>query len=161
VPPRSAVDPTDFLNLLPQVFILGRRGPGQYHFRLVGGFIADLHGRDLRQDNLLRLWQADDRSQVQTALEAIRRRAEPLVIDCDAHPQAGPAMHMEITFAPLTGAGGDVDRIIGLYQPLSPVRGLMGQAALSLSVRAMSTSGAVQAEFPRLRLAAADGKRIA
>ena len=32
---RSAIDPTHVLNLMPQLFMLGREGPGQYQFRLV------------------------------------------------------------------------------------------------------------------------------
>ena len=161
VPNRAAINPTEFSNLLPQIVILGRADVGQYHFRLVGGFIADLHGRDLRQDNMMRLWRSEDRTQLQLAIEAARRRGEPLVVDCDAHPQSGPAMRMEVTLAPLIGPSGEIDRLIGLYQPLSPVSGLMGRAALSLSVRAITTPGAAHEAFPPLRLAAVGGQRIA
>ena len=44
MPARAAVNPADFLDLLPQVFILGRDGKGRYPVRLAGGFVADLDG---------------------------------------------------------------------------------------------------------------------
>ena len=161
IPLRTSIDPTEISNLLPQIFMLGRRGLGQYHFRLVGGFVADLHGCDLRQDNMMALWRADDRAQVQSAIESIRRRGEPVVINSDAHSYAGPSVQMEITLAPLIGPSGDVDRLMGFYQPTSPVSGLMGRPALNLSVRDMATPGAARPAFPPLRLAAVGGQRVA
>ena len=47
-PRRASVDPMDFPQLLPQVFMLGRKAPGDYVFRLAGGFVTELHGLDLR-----------------------------------------------------------------------------------------------------------------
>jgi hypothetical protein len=159
IPSRSSIDPAHVLNLLPQVFMLGRSGPGQYQFRLVGDFITDLHGRDLRQYNFLKLWRSEDRTPLQMALEAVRRRGEPLVLDCGAHPEAGPAMRMEIALAPLVAANGEADRFIGLYQPITPVAALMGRPAIGLSVRAISTPGSEA--LPRLRLASVRGRQIA
>jgi len=160
IPRRASIDPAHVLNLLPQVFMLGRAAPGQYQFRLVGGFVADLHGRDLRKESFLGLWASEDRTALQMALEAIRRRGEPLVADCDARVQAGPSVRMEITLAPLLGSNGEADRFIGLYQPTTPVAALQGRAAASLSVRALTTPGATTA-LPRLRLAAVRGAQIA
>ena len=38
-PARASINPMDFPTLLPQVFMLGRKAPGDYGFRLVGGFV--------------------------------------------------------------------------------------------------------------------------
>ncbi len=160
-PARATIDPSDFAQLLPQVFILGRRAFGDYGFRLTGGFITDLHGRNLRDENLLGLWEAEDRAPLQMALETIRRRTEPLVIDCDAWPEFGLPMRMEITLAPLTGFTGDVDRMIGLYQPLTPAAVLMGRDARSLSIRSILSGAAGGEELPQLRLATVNGRRVA
>ncbi|MDR3507670.1 MAG: PAS domain-containing protein [Caulobacteraceae bacterium] len=162
-PARASIDPADFTRFLPQIFILGRRGFGDYGFRLVGGYVADLHGRDLRDENILNLWEPEDRAPLQMALETIRRRAEPLVISCDAWPEFGLAMRLEMMLAPLTGMSGDVDRMLGLYQPTVPSTVLMGQAAKTLSIRQILTGGGVgeAEELPRLRLAAVNGRRIA
>jgi hypothetical protein len=161
-PARADIDPADFSNLAPQVFMLGRQGPGRFHFRLAGGFVADLHGRDLRECELLPLFEPNHRTALQLALEALRREPQPLVMDCDARPRMGRPLGLEIMIAPLIGPSGDIDRYIGLYQPTSPVAALMGQSAQSLSVRAINAADpTTAAALPRLRLAAVEGRRIA
>lgn len=140
--------------------MLGRLRPGQYQFRLLGDFITDLHGRDLRKADFLHLWRADDRTSLQMALEAVRRRAEPLVVTCQAHAQSGRRMTMEIAMAPLSGSDGERDRFLGLYQPISPVAELMGDAAVGLSINTITTPDTAADAFPRLRLAATRGMRV-
>ncbi len=161
VPRRAAIELAHLVNLAPQIFMLGREAAGQYHFRLVGGFVAELHGRDLRQVDFLRLWRPGDRPALQMALEAVRRRGEPMVVDCDAHAEADLAMRMEITLAPLIGPNGEPDRFIGLHQPISPVATLNDHPVHGLSVRDIATPGAVGAALPRMRLATVQGTRIA
>jgi hypothetical protein len=160
-PARATIDPSDFTSILPQIFILGRRGFGDFVFRLNGGLVADLHGRDLRDENLIDLWEPEDRAPLQLALETIRRRVEPLVIDCDAWPEFGPPLRLELTLAPLMGSGGDGDRMLGLYQPTAPTAVLMGRAVKALSIRAIRAGGGAGEALPHLRLAAVNGRRIA
>jgi hypothetical protein len=160
-PVRANINPADFSTLAPQVFMLGRRGPGRFHFRLVGGFIADLHGEDLRESDLLALFDAGHRTALQLALEALCREPQPLVIDCEARPREGQPLRLEIMIAPLIGPSGGVDRFIGLYQPTSPVAVLMGRPVHSLAIRAISAADSTATSLPRLRLAAVEGRRIA
>jgi hypothetical protein len=161
MPRRSAIDPTHVLNLLPQLFMLGREGPGLYRFRLAGEFLADLHGCRLRGADFMALWRPDDRISLQMALEAVRRRGEPLVAVSKARTQDGASMGLEIALAPVTGADGEPDRFIGLYQPTSPVLALKDQAVSGLAIRSIETPDSDEAAFPRLRLAAMHGARIA
>jgi hypothetical protein len=154
-PARASIDPSEFTALLPNIFMLGRRGFGDYRFRLAGAFPSDLHGRDLREQRLTELWEPEDRHPLQMALETVRRRVEPLVIDCDAWPEYGLPVRIELMMAPLTGLSGDVDRMIGLYQPLSPTAVLMSRKVLS------GLSGTHGEPLPHLRLAAVNGRRIA
>ena len=158
---RSSINPTEFAHLLPQVFMLGRRGAGLYHFRLAGGFITDLHGRDLRDEELLRLWSAEDRTQLQLALELARRKPDPILATAEARTALGARLGLEILFMPLAAPSGDVDRVMGFYQPTSPVAALVGQPISVLSVTSIRTIGAQGAMLPHLRLAAVDGRRIA
>lgn len=160
IPARTAINPADLAPLLPQVFMLGRHGPGQYRVRLAGGFITDLHGRELRGDDFLRLWDPEARTALQLALEAARRHADPLVVEAEAH--AGDAlMRMESLVAPLKGPSGEIDRFMGLYQPLSPAAALMGATVRTLRVKSVTSAAPADGAFPRLRLASLDGRRIA
>jgi len=159
-PARASIDPSEFIQVLPQIFILGRRSFGDYAFRLTGDLLSQLHGRDLREEALLDLWRREDRRPLQMALETVRRRVEPLIVDCDAWPGDGLPVRIELMMAPLTGASGDIDRMIGLYQPLSPTAVLMNRKIHSLSIRSLILGGAGEG-LPHLRLAAVNGRRIA
>jgi hypothetical protein len=160
------VDPCDFADLLPQVFILGRRTAGRYPFRLGGGLLEDLHGQDLRQADFIGLWRAADRPKLQTAMEAGLRRGQAIMVDARGETEGGQAADFEILLAPMISASGQADRFLGLYQPMSPLQRLYGRALASLSaIRVHTISCAPGAErlqpFPQLRLAAVDGRRIA
>jgi hypothetical protein len=154
---RSAIDPTHILNLLPRLFILGRRGPGDYQFRLAGDFLSELHDRKLPGTDFLGLWRADGRVSLQMAMEAVRRRGEPMVVACDARTQAATGLRTEIALAPLADGRGDRNRFLGLYQPTSPVIGLAGRPVLNLAVRSIATPDSAEDAFPRLRLATLHG----
>jgi hypothetical protein len=159
-PSRSAIQPADFRQLIPQTFILGREARGRYRVRLAGGFVADLHGRDLRSADGLALWSERDRLRLQGALEEIRRDPAPLVATAEVLTD-GPTLPIEVFFAPLTAHDGGPDRYLGLYQPLAMVSRLQGRAALELSIRSLRRPGAANQAAPRVRLAAIGGRRIA
>lgn len=160
LPTRMAVNPSDFAELMPQVFILGRVTTGVYPVRLAGGFVADLHQRDLRLQNGLTLFRERDRLDLKAALEAARRRPEPVVATVDVLTD-GPTLPMEVLFAPLAAAVGSPERYLGLYQPLAMVSRLRGLPAKAFAARAIVGMGPANQETPRLRLAALDGRRIA
>jgi hypothetical protein len=157
-PARASINPGEFADLIPQVFILGRDAPGDYPFRLVGGFLAELHRRDLRGDNALQLWTLDDRSALQARLEAARAEAEPAVILCDIDAAGVASVGMEVTFLPLTTTGGEANRFLGLYQPVSMIQRLQGRPADQLSIRRGAETPADTR--PALRLVALEGRRL-
>ena len=160
LPTRMAVNPADFADIMSQVFIAGRVATGVYPLRLVGGLVAELHGKDLRQQNAISLFRERDRLDLKAALEAARRRPEPVVATVDLLTE-GPVLPMEILFAPLAAAEGSPERYLGLYQPLGMVARLRGLPALELALRDVIGVGPANTESPRLRLATLDGRRIA
>lgn len=158
-PARASINPGEFFELAPQVFILGRDAPGAYPFRLVGGFVAQLHNRDLRGDNLLDLWAKESRAELQSKLEAARANSEAVIITADIHATGVATVGMEVVFMPLTTAGGEVDRFLGLYQPIAMIQRLMGRTADQLTIRREGeASGDAR---PALRLVALEGRRLA
>lgn len=156
-PTRASIDPMDFPTLLPQVFILGRRAPGQYGFRLVGGLVAELHGRDLRGADFSGLWAQNARLPLQTELERTRRRPAPTRVS--ARAEAGVySLDVDIALMPLANAAGEVDRFLGIYQPKQTVARLRGMPAERLQL--VSFDGEAAGDQPRLRLAAVGGQRV-
>lgn len=161
VPARAAINPGDFPDLLPQVLILGRDAKGRYPVRLAGGFVVDLHARDLRGEDALGFWALSQRLEVKSALDVARRRAEPVVITADIRAIGAPSVGMEVLLAPMAGTDGQVDRFLGLYQPIATIQRLMGRPASELGVRKIQGLGPANEEAPRLRLATLHGRLIA
>jgi hypothetical protein len=158
-PTRASIDPMDFPQLLPQVFIVGRKAPGEYLFRLIGGFIAELHAHDLRGVDFTTVWAQNARLPLRSALEFSRRQADPVHVVADV--QAGVhTLPLEMTFLPLTNADHTVDRFMGLYQPTAPVARLRGQPADRLSLVLLGGQTAEDLAKPRIHLATVAGEDV-
>jgi hypothetical protein len=70
-------------------------------------------------------------------------------------------LKLEIPIAPLRGPSGQIDRLIGLYQPIGSDAAPKGLFAPMLRIRGISTTAPGGEAFPRLRLAAVDGRTTA
>lgn len=158
-PPRASINPADLTGLLPQTFILGRMAPGEYLFRLIGGLPADLHRRDLRGVDFLSLWAAADRQRLGEAMETARRTAEPLVLVASGRADHGAQVRLEILLTPLRAEQNPLDRLLGLYQPLTPLAHLRGQAVGELELTHFGAAKPAES-FPHIRLASVDGRRV-
>ncbi len=161
LPARTDLSPIDLGPLLPQVFMLGREPDGEEVFRLCGGLMADLHGRDLRASSFYALWSKLDRPQIAAALARSRSGAAPTVVTVDAFNDRGESIGVELCLAPLTGPSGEADRTLGLYQPISTVARLTGAPVKSLAIRSVMLVADPEPAFPRLRLVVDNGRRVA
>ena len=161
LPARADLSPIDLGPMLPQAFMLGREADGEEIFRLSGGLIADLHGRDLRGSSFYSLWPKLDRPQVAAAVARSRSTAAPAVISADVLGERGEAVGVELCLAPLTGPSGEADRTIGLYQPTATVARLMGSTIKSFMIRNVSLADRAPDVGPRLRLVVDNTRRVA
>jgi hypothetical protein len=159
VPARADLSPMDLGPLLPQTFMLGRVN-GAEVFRLSGGLIVDLYGRDLRDAGFEDLWSPADRPLVGQAMARARKAAAPLVLTVDAIAPSEDRIGVELTLAPLTGPDGAADRTLGLFQPISMVGRLLGQRIRTLSLRD-AVIAFETAPPPSLKLVALNGRRVA
>lgn len=153
-PARSSFDPMRLGGLVPQLFTADRTPDGA-RLRLAGGWIERAHGQSLGQADWLSLWREAARPMVAAAILQTFREARPIVLVAEADGLAGP---LEIVIAPMRGASGQADRLIGLYQPTLAVdRNPEGISRLS----ARLSIGVGRTARPTLALAAVDGRRIA
>ncbi len=167
-PARGDISPGTFSDLLPQLFILGRGEDGIELFRLAGGLLVDLHDRDLRGVDFFSLFFGIDRDGVREALAASRRCGAPVVLEVSGWTAPGDEARLEIVLAPLLGPSGEMDRMLGLYQPTTGVRRLMGARieALTLNDVRLADMGDVGLPAPpsrarsHLRLVALNGARL-
>jgi hypothetical protein len=157
IPPRAAVDPSGFVALAPRTFIASRDGRGEFELRLAGEMVIDLHGRQLRDEPIGRLWRPIHRRRLTGLLEAALASGEPLVIAAECWSPDATRLRLEVLFLPLLGPDGVADRFLGLYQPISGVwRGQVSELAL------LAGHGVADETLPfHLRLASVDGRQTA
>jgi len=159
VPPRARFDPLETADLLPQMFLLARGGD-RLAFRIAGEALRDLFGRPLKGADVFALFSPPAQALARrTVLEAIRD-GRPMVLLAAGRAQAGGQVPLEIVLAPMLGADGTVDRLIGMVQPTASLAFLEGQPVIEISIRMATATGPAPTR-PPLRLAAVDGQRLA
>ncbi len=160
-PQRSAIDPAAFSDVVTQTFMIGRERAGVYPFRLAGALLDDLHRAPLTGCDFAQIWAPTDRTRLQGAIEAGLSRRQSLVIHAHGRSLSGAQARLEIMLAPLAGPTGQVDRMLGFYQPVSPLFRLQNQRIERLFLLEVAFADGSDAVPSPLRLAAMDGRRIA
>lgn len=159
-PQRSNIDPAAFAEMVTQAFVIGRVGVGAYAFRLAGALLEDLHGHALSGLGFMSLWAPADRPRLQAAIEAALARRQSLIAAAWGRSLSGAEARLEILLAPLAGRQGQVDRLLGLYQPTSPLFRLRGQRIERLFLQDIAFADGGEPVPSPLRLATIDGQRI-
>lgn len=157
LPSRPQMTAAAFGPVLPQVFILGREA-GVWRFRLAGGMLTDLHGRELRGAAFGDIWSPLGRPGALRALDHAVDEARPVVVAAraeDGDRWAG----LEIALAPLAGPTDAPDRVIGLHQPTSMLARLEGAPVPTL--RFLGMRDAEEPARPALRLVVDNSLRVA
>ncbi len=169
-PARARFDPARLKSLIPQMLMISATDSA-WRFRLSGGFLVTVHGLELRGTSFLNLFQPPFTNPVRVALGSAVRRQQPLILRLAAPWQVHRAtddesrnetVTLEICLCPVTNAEGEVDRLVGICQTLSPMprnrHGMLGRYTL-MSARIHDHHSAVRAAH--LRLVASGGRRIA
>ena len=160
-PARAQIDPADFSDVITQAFIIGRERLGVYPFRLAGGLVEDLHRRTLLGYDMLSLWSAGDRPRIQAAIEAALNSGDALIVQALERTLQGHEARLELLLAPLADSYGRINRLLGLYQPTSPLFRLQNEPIERLFLQNIAYADNGQAIPSPLRIAAVDGRRIA
>ena len=159
-PPRSAIDPAAFSDIITQAFMIGRERAGIYPFRLAGALLSDLHLQPLTGSDFTLMWNPADRPRLQSAIEAALTRRQSLTLLAHGRSLTGAQARLEIMLAPLAGPKGQVDRLLGFYQPVTPLFRLQNKRIERLFLLDAAFADGGDAISP-LRLAAMDGRRMA
>lgn len=159
-PDRADFHPCGLGSLLPQAFIVGR-GERPLAVRLAGEALVDLHGRSLKGQGYLTFWEPPSRAAVRDAVAGAVKGRRPVVLYADARRASGERVTAEIAMAPLVGAEGRIDRLVGLYQPLGEFVAKRDDPIAPLAAQLTVYAGADSEGRSQIRLAAVDGLRIA
>ncbi|MDC7677760.1 PAS domain-containing protein [Asticcacaulis machinosus] len=119
-PLRADFDPVQLKDLMPQMMMIATSG-NDYRFRLTGGFLVALHGAGLKTTSFTKLFAPAHEEQLKVALNLATHRQQPLILTASAATSRNETVRFDIALAPLRNASGDVDRMVGLYQPQGPI----------------------------------------
>ncbi|MBR9824902.1 MAG: PAS domain-containing protein [Alphaproteobacteria bacterium] len=134
-PQRDDIAPQDIASLLGHVFILRRIDPQHHVFRLAGTHLCQLYQREFRDQNFLSLWRGHDATHIQTLLESAIAGVSPCSVIARATTMDMNQLPLEISFFPLRGPEGYIDRTLGLFQPLDEPELLRGRPVIRTSLR--------------------------
>lgn len=157
VPHRADIEPQDIAGLLGHVFILWRVDAQHHIFRLAGTHLCDLYQREFREQNFLSLWRGHDRTHVQAVLEASIAGIAPASMIARASTMDQLQLPVEISVLPLRGPSGEIDRVLGLFQPLDDPAGLRGRPVVRTALREIHPPVQSAAIFPGLRQSSPHG----
>ena len=110
----------DYPGLVENLFVLACPTPDQLTFRNIGAGVERLFGRDLVEHDFLSLWASNDRALVAASALCAVAENGPTVINAHASRITGGSVAIEFTLAPIRNAHGDVSRLLGLCQVLTP-----------------------------------------
>lgn len=134
-PQRNDIAPQDIASLLGHVFILRRIDPQHHVFRLAGTHLCQLYQREFRDQNFMSLWRGHDAAHIQTLLESSLAGVSPASVVARATTMDMNQLPLEISFFPLRGPEGLIDRTLGLFQPLDDPELLKGRPVIRTSIR--------------------------
>lgn len=110
----------DFPGLVDNLFVLACGSAEALTFRNIGTGVERLFGRDLVEHDFLSLWTSSDRAVVAAAAQCTVTEHGPTVINATASRLAGGAVDIEFTLAPIRNSRGEISRLLGLCQVLTP-----------------------------------------
>ncbi len=119
-PQRSEIEPSRIANLLCETFIVERRGPLHFRFRLAGTRICDQFGRELRGADVLSLWSNEDRGALASLLRSIVDDGAVGNGTFSARTGTGRQAAFEIVLLPVINRGAAIDRILGAVTAIEP-----------------------------------------
>jgi hypothetical protein len=112
-PRRSELEPSDIRTILGDTFILEASSRDAFPIRLAGTRWCALYGREMKSEDFLDLWSADDRNAIATLATAVSTDAAGAVISFEGRTERGRRLACELMLLPLYHAGPDYDRILG------------------------------------------------
>lgn len=118
-PMRLELDPSAIAPLLGNAFVLERRDPLIYNYRLAGTRICSYQDQELRGRSFLDQWKPSDRQTLEILLQATTADAAGAVIGYEAFARPDLSVAFEMVLLPLARDNGTFDRVIGVAAPLS------------------------------------------
>ena len=151
-PLEDGPDTQDYPGLVENLFVLACPSADQLTFRNIGAGVERLFGRDLVEHEFLSLWASNDRPLVAAAAYCAVKENGPTVINAVASRIAGGPVAIEFTLAPIRNANGEVSRLLGLCQVLTPGTEATPRPIGPMRLEAVFPPATPPADTPRQKL---------
>ena len=119
-PNRFEIEPSDIAGLLAEAFIIDCSGASTYRFRLAGTQICEQIGRELRGEELLDLWQGEDREAMAGLLHGVVQDGSVGIARFAAIADQERSAQFELTLMPLIHSSQTINRILGAISAIEP-----------------------------------------
>ena len=136
-PHRGAIEPSDIRRILADTFILEVVDRETHVVRLAGTRVCSIYCRELKGTNFFDLWQADDRSAMQTLATAVSQDAAAAVVTIEAKTGRNQAVAAELLLMPLRHSGLSFDRVLGSLAVLDRPYWLGNEAVESQTIASL------------------------
>jgi hypothetical protein len=117
-PDRSEIEPSEIRTLLGDTFILELADDRTYRFRLAGTRVCALYGRELKGQDIARLWSGKDRDTISSLLAAITEEAAAAVVGFEGKTDYGRTLPVECLLLPVRQTGPGYRRVLGSFAPM-------------------------------------------
>jgi hypothetical protein len=136
-PHRGAIEPSDIRRILADTFILEVVDRETHLVRLAGTRVCSIYCRELKGTNFFDLWQADDRSAMQTLATAVSEDGAAAVVTIEAKTARNQAVAAELLLMPLRHSGASFDRVLGSLAVLERPYWLGNEAVESQTIASL------------------------
>ncbi len=136
-PKRCDLDPHDIPGLLGDLFILERKTPVQYSFRLAGTRMCAAFGQELRHQEFNSMWKDQDRESIESVLYTITEDASTAILGIQGISANGHSLPLEILLLPLYQTAGKLNRIVGTFLPLKSAFWIGTQPLIQQKIRSL------------------------
>ncbi len=117
MPHRKQVDPAQFKEALPQVFILERQDEFTYPFRIAGTGLCSQFGRELTGEDFLEMWSHAEREGLESLLLSVTDDGACSVLGIACETECDRTLEMEIVLMPLMLDAEHATQVIGAITP--------------------------------------------
>lgn len=119
-PTGDGPETDDYPGLVENLFVVAHPASNQFTFRNLGPGVERLFGRELVDHDFLSLWDPVDRPLIAAAARCAVSENGPTIINARASRLEGSSVEIEFTLAPIRNAQGEISRLLGLCQVLTP-----------------------------------------
>lgn len=137
VPFRAQVNPADFRDVLPHVFILERADEYTYPFRIAGTGICSNFGREFTSENFMELWSPEECEGLESLLLSITEDGAGAVLGIQCTTDQDRSVDMEVLLLPLMLDKEHSTQIIGAITPFKPQFWLGHEPIVSQSIKSL------------------------